>query len=370
MKVVLDASAVPPNPAGAGRYIVELTRRLAADDRVELALVTRNDDERRWSGLDAAVLAAAPRRRPVRLVWEQLVLPRSVRRLAADVFHGPHYTMPERARLPRVVTVHDLTFFDHPEWHERSKVAFFRRAIAVAARRADALVCVSEATARLLAERFPDHAPVHVVPHGVDHDRFGPDEPEPGHDAAVLEQLGVRPPYVAFVGTVEPRKNVPSLVRAFDLIASRHADLTLVIAGTVGWGEDDLGRALAVSAHCDRVVRTGFLADDAVPSLLRQAAAVAYPSLEEGFGLPALEALACGAPLVTTAASAMADVTGDAALLTPPGDAEALAVCLEELVAGRRTAVMRARGIEIAATYTWEATADRHVDVYKSVLAQ
>lgn len=367
MKVALDVSAVPADPAGAGRYIVELARVLAARDDVVFSIVSRRDDVSRWSALSADVLSLAPTARPVRLAWEQLVLPRILRGVDADVFHAPHYTMPERARLPRVVTIHDLTFFDHPEWHERSKVILFRRAIGIAARRADALVCVSAATARRLEARFPDHAPVHVVPHGVDHDRFRPDEPAPGHDAEILDALGIRTPYVAFVGTVEPRKDVPSLVRAFDRVAASHPELTLVIAGTVGWGEDALERALAAATHRDRVVRTGFLADDAVPPLLRQAAAIAYPSLEEGFGLPALEALACGAPLVTTAGSAMADVTGDAALLAPPGDVDALAQCLEELIAGGPRASTRARGIETAARYTWDATADSHVEVYRSV---
>ena len=362
VRVVLDVSAVPADPAGAGRYILELVRNLVGRDDVELTAVSRRSDAARWSALGAPVMAAAPDLRPARLVWEQVGLPRRLRHVGADVFHGPHYTMPERARLPKVVTVHDLTFFGHPEWHERSKVVLFRRAIAVAARRADALVAVSETTARRLRDRFPEHVPIHVIPHGVDHERFRPDDP--GDDDDVLGRLGVRPPYVAFVGTVEPRKDVPSLVRAFDRIAGRHPDLRLVIAGTVGWGEDDFERVVAGAAHRDRVVRTGFVPDAAVPPLLRHAAAVAYPSLEEGFGLPALEALACGAALVTTEGSAMAEVTGGAAVLVPPGDAAALADALEGVVDG--AAPDRAAGLAIAARYTWERTAAAHVEVYRS----
>ena len=365
MRVVLDVSAVPTNPAGAGRYIVELARALAGRADLELHAITRRSDASRWSVLGADVTAVAPDPRPLRLAWEQLALPRSVRGLRAEVFHGPHYTMPERLRLPKVVTIHDLTFFDHPEWHERSKVVLFRRAISVATRKADAVIAVSAATARRLAERFPAHAPVHVIPHGVDHERFRPDEPSPGHDAAVLEALGARGPYVAFVGTVEPRKDVPSLVRAFDRIADRHPDLGLVIAGTVGWGEDELSRALAAATHADRVVRTGFVPDDAVPALLRGATAVVYPSLEEGFGLPALEALACGAPLVTTEGTAMADVAGDAAMLVPPGDVDALESALDAVALGWSST--RNLGITTAAAYTWQRTADAHVEVYRSV---
>ena len=371
MNIVVDVSAVPANPAGAGRYIVELARSLAARGDVELTLISRHRDAARWFAPNTLVVPAVPNRRPIRLAWEQLFLPRRLRALGGDVFHGPHYTMPERARLPRVVTIHDLTFFDHPEWHERAKVPFFRRAITVAARRADAIVCVSATTAQRLGERIPTTVPIHVIPHGVDHDRFRPEEPVAGHDLSVLSGLGVHPPYVAFVGTVEPRKDVPSLVRAFDRVAGRHPSLSLVIAGTVGWGEEELTRAVGRMAHRDRVIRTGFVADDAVAALLRQAAAVAYPSLEEGFGLPALEALACGGPLVTTTGTAMAEVASGAALLVPPGDVDALAEALDELVVGGpEVARRRGDGLLTAARYNWEATAEGHVDVYRSVTGQ
>ena len=137
------------------------------------------------------------------------------------------------------------------------------------------------------------------------------------------------------------------LIAAFDQVARRHPDAVLVLGGQTGWGMAETERALAAARHPERIVRTGYLPDDAVPALLRQAAVVAYPALEEGFGLPALEALACGAPLVTTEGTAMAEMAGGAALLVPPGDvaalADALGTALEE---GRATArrVARARG--------------------------
>jgi glycosyltransferase involved in cell wall biosynthesis len=371
LPVALDVTAVPANPSGAGRYTIDLAAALSRQDDVALTFVARRDDATRWQALSptATVVAAAPRSRPARLAWEQTRLPKLLRGLPVRVHHSPHYTMPESATLPRVVTVHDLTFFDHPEWHERTKVALFRRAIRVAARHADALVCVSRATADRLAALCPVSCPVRVIPHGVDLERFRPGAPEgPVDDHTALAALGVRPPFIAFVGTVEPRKDVPTLVKAFDRMAPGHPELSLVLAGVEGWGSKPVEEAIAGAAARGRIVRTGYVPDDVVPGLLRQAAAVAYPSLEEGFGLPALEALACGAPLVTTTGSAMEEMAAGAAMLVDPGDVDGLAGVLDMLVRGDAGIdARRQRGFAVAARHTWEASGRAHAELYRAV---
>jgi glycosyltransferase involved in cell wall biosynthesis len=374
MKVSLDVTAVPPAPAGAGRYVLELAAALARRAEPELSLIARRDDAQRWRavvGPRGAVDAAAPGPRPLRLAWEQVSLPGRLLRAGATVHHAPHYTMPERTKLPVVVTVHDCTFFDHPEWHERSKVLVFRRAIRVAARRAAVVVCVSETTARHLRAVVPVAGEVIVVPHGVDHDRFTPDASSE-QDGALLRRAGVDPgrPYVLFVGTVEPRKDVASLVSAFAQVADQDPEPLLVIAGRRGWKEQAVDAALAAaSRHRERIVCTGYVPDECVPALLRTAAVAAYPSLAEGYGLPALEALACGTPLVTTAGTAMAELAGDAAVLVPPADPEALAAALAgALASGRRDAAVLERrrlGLSLAAARTWDDSAAGHVVAYR-----
>ena len=359
MRVALDASAIPDPPGGAGRYVLELAGALARREDVDLTVVSRTGDVDRWP---PPVAARAPAMRPLRLGWEQVGLPRVVRELGVGVHHGPHYTTPLALGLPSVVTIHDLSFFTHPEWHQRTKVAFFRAAIRTSARHAAALVAVSATTAGLLEERVGPRAPVHVIPHGVDHTRFSPDGP--GDDAA-LTRIGVRQPYIAFVGTLEPRKDVPALVRAFDRIAATQPDLALVLAGARGWGVEAVEAAVAGATHGHRVVMTGYLAEEDMPALLRRAAAVAYPSLEEGFGLPVLEALACGAPVVTTSGTVMEEVAAGAAFLAPPGDDYRLAGALEVAVHG--DAERRELGFKVASRHTWEASAAAHAEVYRSV---
>jgi glycosyltransferase involved in cell wall biosynthesis len=177
-------------------------------------------------------------------------------------------------------------------------------------------------------------------------------------------------PFLLFVGTIEPRKDLPTLVDAFARVAGRHSDALLVLAGGDGWGMADVERAIGGSGVAPRIVRTGYVPDAVVPALLRSAVAAVYPALYEGFGLPALEALACGAALVTTSGTAMEEVAGDAAVLVSPGDAAALADAIDAELAGRpgggsADAARRQRGFDVVAGHTWAASASRHMEAYR-----
>lgn len=378
MRLLLDVSAVPARPVGAGVYTLEIARELALRPSIDLHLVTRRNDHARWHALapSATVHPEVPTTRPGRLVWEQTRAARLAARIGADLWHGPHYTLPIRLDIPSTVTVHDLTFFEHPEWHEASKVRFFRRMIAQSTARAGAIIAVSAHTGRRLEAVLGPTAPIVVAPHGVDHQRFRPDARDDltrddltSDDLITLRRTGIRPPYLAFAATIEPRKDVPNLIRAFSLIAAERTDLKLVIAGRDGWGTEAVRDAAAASGVTTRIARIGWMADDVLPAFYRQAVAVAYPSLEEGFGLPALEALACGTALVTTTGSAMEDVVGDAARLVPPRDPRALATALAQIYDDHEArARLQHAGPRRASAFTWASSADRHLAAYALAL--
>jgi len=190
--------------------------------------------------------------------------------------------------------------------------------------------------------------------------------PAPVSDDEFLGRFNVRPPYVLFVGTLEPRKAVPDLVAAFDRVAAQRPELSLVLVGQPGWGAEAVEQAVRQARAAHRIVRTGYVPDDAVPALLRRAAVAAYPSYEEGFGLPALEALACGTPLVTTSGTTMAEVSGGAAVLVAPGSVSELSDALAEVLdGGAAVDARRRRGLEVAAHHTWAASAADHMSAYR-----
>ena len=237
-----------------------------------------------------------------------------------DVVHGTNFVVPPSTRAARVVSVWDLTALRFPELctpAARRYPALVRRAILGGAVAHTASRAVADEIVELLG------APgdrVRVIPPGID--RL--DGPGRHLRSRGLPSRG--PPYVLGLGTVEPRKDFPGLVRAFDLLAGRDPDVELRIAGPSGWGEADLAKAISTARHRDRIMRTGWVADTA--ALIAGAAVLAFPSLYEGFGYPPLEAMALGVPGVATAVGAVPEVVGDAALLVAPGDPDALADAL------------------------------------------
>jgi len=374
-RIGLDLSAVPARPAGAGRYCVELAKQLDANQEISLTAITRRDDQDRWSSMlpNSERLSIVPNSRPMRLFYEQLRLGGRVDHVGLDLYHGPHYSLPARLSTPMVATIHDLTFFDHPDVHERAKVMYFRGAIKHAATHAEGVICDSERTARRLGELLDVVGDVTVAELGIDHGRFTP-QASVQEDLSLLDSVGVdgNRPLVVCVGTLEPRKGLTTLLDAFEALALRHQSVELVMAGQRGWNLGEFDARLARSAARDRIHVLGYVDDAVVPALYRRAKVVAYPSIDEGFGLPVVEALACGAVVVTTQDSVMADLAGTTASYVPALDAAALSRAMSETLELDPT--VRAEIAQLAQArakrYTWAGCAQATLGAYDKAIAR
>jgi glycosyltransferase involved in cell wall biosynthesis len=369
LKVLFDATAVPADRGGVGRYVDSLLPALATlADAPELQVVCRPEDVWYYSDLTQREAIATPGwtgPRPARLLWEQTGLALLARRSGADVLHSPHYTMPVTAGLPTVVTLHDATFFSDPDLHLPAKRYFFRSATRHAVRRATELIVPSAATRDELRRRVSPRAARATVAHlAVDRGVFHP--PATDEVAKLRADLGLSErPFVAFLGTVEPRKNVGNLIRGWVAACADRADPpALVLAGGQGWDESVDAAAAAIPAHL-RLVRPGYLPIEALRALLGGCEVFAYPSLGEGFGLPVLEAMSCGAAVLTTDRLALPEVGGDAVAYTGI-DAASIGGALAGLLdAPDRRRQLAELGRVRAAEFSWAHAAAIHAEVYR-----
>ncbi|MDQ3167027.1 MAG: glycosyltransferase family 4 protein [Chloroflexota bacterium] len=342
--------------AGIGRY---LDRLIAA-----LPEALGPGDEMVILGQPAPPGESAARR----VVWEQAVLPRHARRAALSLLHAPVNVAPLAAPCPTVVTVHDLAFFRLPDVVPAGRRRYLAAMTRVSVSRAAGVLAVSEHTARDAVELLGvPPGRITVTPLGVD-PWFRPT----GADAlaAFRAERGLDRPFILAVGTLEPRKGMTTLLRAFGRVASS-VPHDLVLVGATGWMNESFDRTLAglPGPVRERVRQVGFVPAADLPPWYGAASLFAYPSLYEGFGLPVLEAMACGTPVITSAVSALPETAGEAALLVPPGDAGALADALGRLLDDPVLAVdLSGRGLARAALFPWSRTAEATVAAYRAAL--
>ncbi len=354
-------------PGGIGTYVWELFPALAGlDDAPELVPFRS-----KWGHHPARIwttsLPPVESRLPIKMwyrAWDLLGGPSLPRQLAScGIVHATnHASVPPVHRGQKlVVTVHDLAFERFPEAFPATWLRLYRAGVRAAARRADAIMTPSRATADDLTARSDvDPSKVHVTPlaSGL------PSSPDDA--AATLSRHGIEGPFILCAATIEPRKNQTRLVQAYRKIAT-HLPHTLVLAGPDGWLSRDLDAELS-RIGSGRIVRTGRLEDLELDALYRAADLVAYPSLYEGFGLPVIEAMARGVPVVASTTPAVAETAGGAALLIDPLDVNALAAAMERVLTDPALAAdLRARGFARASGFTWEATARATLDVYRRV---
>jgi len=323
MHITIDGRALVGNRTGIGVHTAEIARRL-----IPAPLIASHAEIVDRSGLEHCVFRVDPMRLGV--VWQQLVLPR----VATDgVLWAPHGTLPLAVRIPSVVTLHDFSALTMPLRHRAKTVLSFNLFIGRSLQMATRIAAVSRNVAEEAVRWFGvSRSRIQIVPNGVD-DFFTPDRDEDD--------------YVLYVGTIEPRKGLDDLLAVWDSLP--HSRPRLILCGDAGWGDVRLPRDADVTGYVDRA---------RLRELYRHARAFVYPSRYEGFGIPPLEAMACGAPVIATRTGAIPEYADGAALLVDPGDRAALRDALIRMLSDKSLrSELRLRGPERARTYTWDRSA-------------
>ncbi|HET9222950.1 MAG TPA: glycosyltransferase family 1 protein [Roseiflexaceae bacterium] len=406
MRIGIDYTAAIWQGAGIGRYTRELVRAILEEggdfrytlfyaagglERASPYLADLDQLRAAHPNVRAAPIPLSPRR--LTQLWQRLRLPLPVELFTGplDLLHAPDFVLPP-TRARTLLTIHDLSFLVHPECAVPSMVRYLSDAVPRSVRRADAVLADSQATRQDLARLLSyDPARVTVVYPGVS-PRFRPLPPEA--TASVSARLGLPEHFVLFVSTLEPRKNLVRLIEAFARAADGgwgmgvsasptpiphppSPDLHLVLAGRRGWLYEEIFATIERLGLSERVRLLGFVDDNDLPALYNLAWAFAYPSIYEGFGFPALEALACGVPVVTADNSSLPEVVGDplsspgepAAVLVPAEDVAALAAALGRVVSDTALrARLREAGLARAQHFTWQRAAQQVLECYRQQL--
>ncbi len=368
MRIGADLSAIQSTKSGVDWYthhvIREMMDQLAPGEELFL-----------FSNRETGFEEAADERDQVTVVrsgfryqepWRQFILPLLLRKYAIDVCFFTNFVSAIAAPCPTVLTIHDLSFKLFPKTHSLRNVLWARSLVPVSTRRSRHIIADSHNTKLDLANVMNiDSDKVDVIHLGASPE-FNP-EPQPD-DEEVLRFFGVKKPYVLFVGTLEPRKNINLLVKGFDRVAKSRPDIQLVLAGRRGWMAQAIFDELDRRDLLGRVHITGYVRDEYLPALYRQAKALVYPSLYEGFGLPPLEAMASGTPVIISMSSSLPEVVGDAGLYIDPLDEGDLAQAIERVLSDEELAArLSAMGLKRARQFKWKNVAGKTLALLREV---
>jgi glycosyltransferase involved in cell wall biosynthesis len=376
MRIGIDGFPLSMPRTGIGHYTFELAR--------SLAILSPADDFNLISpfAFDASIQEELSRDAPVNLRglrpsqsllhrrWWAIGLPLYLRQARLALFHGTNYEIPLWGRQPTVLTIHDLSILLHADKHEEHLARRARRRLPLMARKASKIITATESVKREICEHL------RVSPEKIAVTPYAPRKsfrPVPlAETVETRRRLGVEDEFILFVGTIEPRKNLLTLARAFDEIMRRTEQRPqLVITGREGWLVDELYSFIEEAGIRDRMLFTGYVAEDDLRALYSSCLVTVYPSLYEGFGLPPLEAMACGAPVITSSIQTILETVGDAALAVSPTDHQGLARAILELMENeeeRRR--LSSAGLKRAAEFSWEKTARLTMEVYTEVLGR
>jgi glycosyltransferase involved in cell wall biosynthesis len=377
LHVLIDLTQVPAGRMGIGSYAENLLAQFhTVAPEIRFTAILQSDDAPLRAAIPSRfrilqVPARLCRLLPFRLAVEQFLLPFLAWRYRADVIHSLHYSLPQfSGGAKRVVTMHDMTAYVLPHMHTQLKGAYMRFFIRRAIRQADHLIFISQSARDECRRWFGQPLPNATVIHHGKSDAFRPDGPVQ-ELADVRARYGLPEQYLLYLGTLEPRKNVPLLLRAFAELAHRHPEARLVIAGKKGWYFDEIFHTAEALNLQDRVLFTGYIDEPDKPALIRGALLFIYPSLHEGFGIPVLEAMASGVATIAGDRTSIPEIAGDGALLINPESLAELIDALELLYSNPDArARLATKGLEQATKFAWEKTAEETAAVYRLVAGQ
>lgn len=354
----IDASRILPGRlTGTERYSLRITEALLAagpEHRYRLYL------NQQQSIPIALPPQAELRPIPFRRLWTHVRLSVELWQRPVDVLFVPAHVVPLFGRGPVVVTIHDLGYRYEPEAHPWRSRLYLEWSTRWSVRRAARVIAISGATRDDLCRFYGvPEGKVRVIPHGVD-PQFAPQPPEA--QRKIRERYGLHAPFVLYLGTIQPRKNLVRLVRAFERLADCMPDLELALGGKRGWLAEPIEQAIASSRHRERIHLLGYVPEEDLPALYSAAAVFTLPSLYEGFGLPALEAMACGVPVVASNRGALPEIAGPA-LLVDPLDVDALAEGLRQALQPDARQRLIAAGLEHARRFRWEVAGRATLEV-------
>lgn len=354
--------------AGIGNYVVNLVKELSKLDIKNEYVILANSDNAEFfttnnPNFKTITLPNYTRTKFLRILWEQFKLPKLLRQMGIDILHSPGFIAPLRMTAKSVVTIHDMTFFSHPQYHTKFKRFYFKKMIPLTAKKAAVIIADSENTKKDICKYLDaDKQKIAVIHLGVGKDFKKIDAGKA--KKFISRKYGIKNKFILFVGMIEPRKNLQRLVDAF--LQLKEHELKLVIVGKKGWQMDEFFKMIKELKLEDSIIFPGYVPDDDLVKFYNAAEVFVYPSMYEGFGIPVLEALACGCPVITSNTSSMPEITGPAAVLINPADTQDIKKAMQKLLKNEQLRkTLSEQGIEQAKKFSWQKTAQKTLEAYE-----
>lgn len=373
MNIAINGLFLSLKNTGGGRYFSELIKGLRPfDSNIKYSLFLNNRMTRYAKTFNPAVkvinCGLLSRFRPTRILWENFIFPAAIKKRKIDLLHAAGFTLPGTISCKSVITVFDMTFFTMPQLHLASKVVYFQKMIPAALKNADKIIAISKQTKNdiiSISGVAEDKIKVIYIGAGKEFQVISDKDAVEG----IKQKYGLPKKYILFVGTIEPRKNIKGLIHAYAVLKKKGCEHKLVIVGKRGWHYGDIFEAVKRLKLNSDIIFTDYVSGQDIPFIYNGASIFAYPSFYEGFGIPVLEAMSCGVPVVTSNVSSLPEITGEAAVLIDPTDINEISISIDKILRDSELASsMTTKGFDRVNLFSMERMITETTQVYNEVL--